>query len=428
MVHSRGWVMACLIAFVSIGAAHAATLVGADYGGADLVPADGDVLEGTFTNVGTFHVPVDVHVQAQSRVPLVVEADTILVEGVLDGEGKGFKGGLVEHPGNGPGGGGRTRFAGGGGAGGGYGGRGGHGGSPSDLCHADGVVLERFVERAGGPIYGSHDDPLDAPFGSGGASTDCGEDPVPYGGAGGGSVTLRATAITVAATGAVSVQGQRGSAWAKGGNCDQGFEGGPGSGGGSGGSLVLDGSSVQIEGRLIASGGHGGRASSGYNHADGGGGGGGGGRIKIFGTTTLANQALIVGGANGGSGDGSDSKECNDGWQGGRGTIYVDSLVTGPPSIAVAGVCGAVTLTVSGGTPYGNVDLVMGGAAGTDIVPGGVCAGLTTGLSDPRRVVTRTLDESGSLEAGSGIGPSCGNPIQVIDLWSCTASPVVTLP
>ncbi len=42
--------------------AHAAMLVGGDYAGADLVPADGDVLKGTFTNVGTFHVVPGVEV------------------------------------------------------------------------------------------------------------------------------------------------------------------------------------------------------------------------------------------------------------------------------------------------------------------------------------------------------------------------------
>ncbi|MBN1667982.1 MAG: hypothetical protein JW862_12880, partial [Anaerolineales bacterium] len=77
--------MTGLVFSMTPGSALAATIPGADYGGADLVPADGDVLSGTFTNVGTFWIQAGVTVFVDPGTPLSIQADTILIEGILDG-------------------------------------------------------------------------------------------------------------------------------------------------------------------------------------------------------------------------------------------------------------------------------------------------------------------------------------------------------
>lgn len=64
--------------------AGAAVLVGGDYAGGDLVPASGDVLQGTFTNVGKFYVQSGRTVYVSPGIPLAVYASTVNIEGVLD--------------------------------------------------------------------------------------------------------------------------------------------------------------------------------------------------------------------------------------------------------------------------------------------------------------------------------------------------------
>ena len=72
-----------------------ATIVGGDFAGADLTPANGDTLQGMFTNVGTFHVPVGATVFVDSGVPLEVHAGLSEIFGTLDATGAGFAGGAA---------------------------------------------------------------------------------------------------------------------------------------------------------------------------------------------------------------------------------------------------------------------------------------------------------------------------------------------
>ena len=78
---------------VSPTPAEAATIIGADLGGGDLIVSDGDVLSGTFTNVGTFTIPAGVTVFVDPAIPLSITADTIIIDGTLDGSGAGSLGG-----------------------------------------------------------------------------------------------------------------------------------------------------------------------------------------------------------------------------------------------------------------------------------------------------------------------------------------------
>ena len=80
---------ALLLAVLLPAPGFAATIVGTDYAGANLTPANGDVLQGTFTNVGKFTVGAGLTVFAAPGLPLAVYASTIDVQGTLSGSGRG---------------------------------------------------------------------------------------------------------------------------------------------------------------------------------------------------------------------------------------------------------------------------------------------------------------------------------------------------
>ena len=282
--------------------ANAATLYGADYAGANLIPADGDILEGSFTNVGMFVVGAGTEVRVSSGVALEVEALVVEIDGILTADARGDAGGAATpvpksgadsgQAGGGPGGGGGggpgACTHGGGGGGGGFGGAGGHGahhlGEPGIAGPEHGTAGAPYVV---GPL-GS---------GAGGGGTSCADDGE-AGGFGGGSIFLSADVIDI--TGTLTANGTNGvSPTGTGG----------GGGGGSGGSIVLVAQAVTGSGTLSARGGDGADASGGVA---GGGGGGGGGRIKIVSQVGTEN-ALVSGGTGGTSqtpndvsGDGAD--------------------------------------------------------------------------------------------------------------------------
>ena len=81
--------------FVAVGAssAGAATITGGDKGGADIMVANGDVLSGALTNVGTFTIPAGVTATVDPGVPLSITAVHIVIAGTLDGTGAGDAGG-----------------------------------------------------------------------------------------------------------------------------------------------------------------------------------------------------------------------------------------------------------------------------------------------------------------------------------------------
>lgn len=55
--------------FAAVGTAHASfTWEGGDWGGRDLIPANGDILSGTFTNVGNFIINAGETVYVPGRV------------------------------------------------------------------------------------------------------------------------------------------------------------------------------------------------------------------------------------------------------------------------------------------------------------------------------------------------------------------------
>lgn len=266
-------------------------IVGADWGNADLVPAEGEVLEGVFTNVAEFVVDAGTTAYVQRDIQLEVYADTVTIAGVLDGTGGGLDGGnsaapgpggntgsLGTGPGRGQGGLPGPCVHGGGGGGGGYGGPGGNG-------------AYNFQGQAqGGNPYGDPEDPEQPFLGSGGGSGGSGCDLASGGGGrGGASILLVARIVTI--DGELLANGARGL---------DGLQWSGGGGGGSGGSITIDAGSVAGVGRIAARGGPGGDTVQGVGGLAGGGGGGGGGRIKLlYGTLSPDLELDVQGGPRG---------------------------------------------------------------------------------------------------------------------------------
>ena len=248
----------------SSSASVSSTITGGDLGGLDLIPSAGDVLSGTFTNVGTFSVQPGVTVFIDPGVDLSVSASSILIEGTIDGTGAGFAGGVTPapvatpgQPGQGPGGGAGGNYGpyihGPGGGGGGYGGPGGAGGK----------TFSTPAEALGGPAYGVAAPPNVQKGSGGGSAANHGQTNGTSfggpGGAGGGAISLTATTITV----------NGGSILASGANGQPGTDGfrflnlreGAG-GGGSGGGIWLDGGLSLSGASLSANGGNGGNVAT----------------------------------------------------------------------------------------------------------------------------------------------------------------------
>ncbi len=325
----------------------AVTINGGDLGGADLIPNNGDVLSGTFTNVGLFHVKAGVTVTVQPGIILDVTSSSTIIDGVLDANGAGSAGGAQKspppangNPGFGPG---RGNFGeagpcvhGGGGGGAGYGGAGGTGGYVFN--NNTGVYPNN------GGTYGSDTNgTIELGSGGGGGGSSCDPPATNFGaagGAGGGAIRI--------ATGSLTVNGTISANGATGGGAPS--DGGAG-GGGSGGGIALFATTVAGAGVVSAKGGTGGtEVNSGF---EGDGGGGGGGKIKLSGSVTFT--TAVNGGAPGGPCTGG-SFSCPAAGANGKVLVIGALLTPSPPSVAFGnqrvGTSSApqqVTVTNSGG-------------------------------------------------------------------------------
>lgn len=316
----------CLTFGLAPSAASAALISGGNFGGADLTPSDGDILSGTFTNVGTFTLTPGTTVFIDQGTELSIAASQINIFGILDGTGAGFAGGpsVPNSPGggtgdqggiNGLGPGGGTGGMGGligsfvhgtGGGGGGYGGAGGR----------SAPTLSSPPTAAGGLAYGDATS-FDISMGSGGGSGSKYTQPnltgaSGAGGAGGGAVSLFGT---INLGGSILVDGDNGLLGARINSAS--------GGGGAGGGVLLSGT-LLLDGLISATGGNGGSGNNGGFPSAGGG--GGGGRIKLFGSSLLgSNFAFDVSGGNGGPGRGGVSEP------GANGTFFNNTVPVNVP-------------------------------------------------------------------------------------------------
>ncbi|MDE2490570.1 MAG: hypothetical protein KGM24_06955 [Elusimicrobia bacterium] len=315
--------------------AGAATISGSDLGGGDLSPLNGDVLSGTFTDVGQFTIPAGATVYIAAGVPLRVYAATVTIAGTLDGSGRGQFGGA----GGGAGGAGQAGFDGGdlgtGGGGAGAAAKGGGGGAYG----AVGGAGAGSGGGTGGALYGStgsYTTPLSADDifagsggGGGGGGTSATGGP---GASGGAAIYIEAASATV--SGAVLLQGATAAAVTNASGTDPG-----GGGGGSGGGLLLrvTGDLTMNGATLNAAGGAGGNVSDNLFNTEEPGGGGAGGRIKLFARTSSLTSVSIstAGGApggNGGIGGGVDAT--NPAVAGAAGTISYGVIASSPAAFA----------------------------------------------------------------------------------------------
>jgi len=268
------------LALLGAQAARATTWSSGDQGGANISLANGDILAGTYTNVGKLSLPAGATVFVSPGDTLSVYASTIEIYGTLDASGRGQPGG-----GGGPSGGNGTAgtavSAGGGGnyGGAGTGGGGGAGfaagGAGAGAIGTAGAASTGYGASISAPL--SADDAWQGSGGGGGG----GDNSLTGGGGafGGGAVYLEASSVTV--NGTINASGAAATSVTDG---AVGTHPG-GGGGGGGGTIVLrvTGSlSVGASAALSAGGGKGGNVDTAFGGTLEPGGGGGGGRVRIF--------------------------------------------------------------------------------------------------------------------------------------------------
>lgn len=113
---------------------------------------------------------------------------------------------------------------------------------------------------------------------------------------------------------------------------------------------------------------------------------------------------------------------------GGVNKLWAVSVASGSssPSLSISGACpGPVTITVTGLTPGGSVQIWSGKAAGSTTINSGSCAGTTLGIAKARVLTTRQADANGNLTLRQNLNNSaCERLFQALDLTTCEASNV----
>lgn len=100
------------------------------------------------------------------------------------------------------------------------------------------------------------------------------------------------------------------------------------------------------------------------------------------------------------------------------------TALAGGPSLSISGPCpGTIDVEASGLTPGGDVAVLSGRGAGSDVVPGGPCAGALSDLSGLGLITVVSADGRGDIAVSPSVGgPTCGKHIQFLDLASCALS------
>jgi hypothetical protein len=99
-------------------------------------------------------------------------------------------------------------------------------------------------------------------------------------------------------------------------------------------------------------------------------------------------------------------------------------------TVSTSGTCpGVVRIDVSGVTPGGNYYILRGNAAGATPLPGGPCAGVSSGLSSVTSFFGAFSASAGGTAslAPSVPGSAAGSFISVLDPRTCTVSRAVAL-
>lgn len=389
-------------------AAFATIINGSNYNGNNLVPNNGDTLNGTFTNVGNFHVQNGVTVHVKPGTILSISAQCINVEGTIMGNGAGYAGGNVNPifsasgitgfgPGGGEGGFHGACVHGTGGGGGAYGGNGGNS-SKHNISSPPNPAM-------GGTAYGTLGLPaIDMGSGGGSGATHCsggGYGLSGAGGNGGGAVELISVG-SVYISGNIFVNGINGQTG------QASTYGGTGGGAGAGGGINITAADGFVTGTLRANGANGGDGGAGGPYAQAGGG-GGGGRIKLSATICKLGATIEVNGGQPGVGVNSAPA----GTAGATGTI--DGGTTNcAQSITIVGP----TPVCEGDTSTYYVNKINGLNTYTWMVPGG--SSILTGQGD---TLITVLWGSGSGKVYVNTGSACGSS-PISDSLAVTVNPL----
>ncbi len=111
------------------------------------------------------------------------------------------------------------------------------------------------------------------------------------------------------------------------------------------------------------------------------------------------------------------------------------NFVIAAATLTLAGTASAQTLNINGAcpgpmdvigsgfTPRGSVAILTGGGPGSDVMPGGPCAGGTTNLRGLSFITTIPADAAGNIAASPSIaGGLCGTSVQFLDASTCNLS------
>ena len=316
-----------------------------------------------------------------------IYARRIKIDGILNGNGAGFAGGLSQSDGSGPGAGhtptdGNAFGDGGGGAS--YGGSGGTGG--------DNTGTPSGQLGLPGALYGTaNTDSIDMGSGGGGGSTTRG--------AGGGGILLSGDVVEISGT--INANGSNGTLTTLNGA----------GGGGSGGGILIKGWSVNFSGNLTANGGNGGNGAFS-------GGGGGGGRIKILHDNSISNTGNEQ--VNGGQ-IGSENTGIIAATPGDSGTYYTGTYASKIPSYTFLP---HVTLSTSGTTVCQGSSVTFTASSGfnkynfyvdtTSKQNSASTTYATTSLSDNDMVKVLAADTKGCMDTSNVIKMTV-NPSPVAD-------------
>ncbi len=111
--------------------------------------------------------------------------------------------------------------------------------------------------------------------------------------------------------------------------------------------------------------------------------------------------------------------------------FILDDLVFGDrPTLELSGTCpGPVTVHLRDFQPGGSVGVLTGTGLGSDVLQGGPCAGVSTGLAGLGRVGVVTVNNQGSQVLQPNVGAGyCQDWFQAVDLTTCLLSPLVRMP
>ncbi len=100
------------------------------------------------------------------------------------------------------------------------------------------------------------------------------------------------------------------------------------------------------------------------------------------------------------------------------------------PTLSVSGSCpGRITITGTGLTPGGSVQIWSARNPGSTTINTGSCAGTTLDIARARAFNTRTADSNGNLSVRLNANDAiCGRLFQLLDLTTCSTSNVTSTP